>query len=59
MSKEARLEVGQGVEPIGSAQDIIDIIRGAMEALQPEPKLLADNKQRVFNELATILDFFA
>ena len=52
-----RLEVKQGIEPVSSAQDIIDIIRHAMEALQPVPKYPSADKQLVFNELDTILDF--
>lgn len=53
-----RLENLQGVEPIEKVQDIIDIIRHGMEALQPEPEYPADNKQLVFDELVSILDFF-
>lgn len=52
-----RLEIGQGVEPIGTIQDVVDIVRHAMEALQPKPEYPAGDKQLVFNELATILDF--
>jgi hypothetical protein len=45
------------VRPISSAQDIADVVQHAMEALQPEPEYPADDRQLVFNELATILDF--
>ena len=46
------------VYPIRTAQGIIDVVRHAMEALQPEPEYPAGDKQLVFNELASILDFF-
>jgi hypothetical protein len=52
-----RLEAEPGVKPIQKAQDIVDIVRHAMEALQPEPRYPAGDKQLVFDELATILDF--
>ena len=57
-AKTARLYVEQGAEPIETAQDIIDVVRYAMEALQPVPEYPANNKQLVFDELATVLDFF-
>lgn len=57
MSEQVRLEVMQGVEPIESARAIVDVVLHAMEALQPEPEHPANDKQLVFNELATILDF--
>lgn len=54
----ARLEVQQGVvKPIQNTTDIEDVVKGAMEALQPEPRYPSGDKQLVFNELATILDF--
>ena len=53
-----RLEVTQTVEPIGSAGDIVEVVNRAMEALQPKPAYPANDKQLVFNELATVLKFF-
>lgn len=47
----------QAVESITSGQDIVDIVRHAMEALQTKPKYPAGDRQLVFNELDTILDF--
>ncbi len=56
---ETRLEVqSNAVLPIGTAQDIADVVRHAMEALQPKPEYPTQDKQLVFNELATVLDFF-
>lgn len=57
-AKTKRLYVEQGAEPIDSTQAIIDVVRHAMEALQPEPRRPAQDKQLVFDELATILNFF-
>ena len=55
---DERLEVELSVvEPITKIQDVIDIVNHAMESLQPKPGYPAGDKQLVFNELATILDF--
>lgn len=55
---DERLEVDlEAVEPITKIQDVVDIVNHAMEALQPKPEYPAGNKQLVFNELATVLDF--
>ena len=53
-----RLEATQSTEPIDNVQDIIDIVRHAMEALQPKPGYPSGDKQLVFDELTTVLDFF-
>ena len=51
-----KLEPTQGTEPVTSVQDIIDIVRDAMGALQPEYP--TSKKQLVFDELDTVLTFF-
>jgi len=54
-----RLEIRPDwVKPVTTVRDIEDILLHAMEALQPEPKYPAEDKQLVFDELASILDFF-
>jgi hypothetical protein len=58
MADQERLEVRQGVEPITTARDIVDVVRHAMEALQPAPKYPSDDKQLMFDELASVLAFF-
>ena len=59
MADQEQLEVRPGqVKPVESAQDIVDIVQHAMDALQPEPAYPAEDKQLVFDELASVLEFF-
>ncbi len=64
MAYTKRLEVSfqrgrRAVRPVATVKDIVDIVRHAMEALQPDPQYPANDKQLVFDELASVLDFFA
>ena len=56
MGEEPRLEAEQGARGVETFKDIVDIVRHAMEALQPNYR--SKDKQLVYDELASILDFF-
>lgn len=55
-----RLEVREDfVKPVTVAGDIVDIVRDAMDALQPESRHPGGHdRQLAYDELASILDFF-
>ena len=57
MAKQLEVRPGQ-VRPIATAQDIVDVVQHAMETLQPAPKYPANDGQLVFDELASVLEFF-
>lgn len=46
------------VNPITCSQDIVDVLRHAMEALEDEPKHPADDNILIREELLSVLDFF-
>ncbi len=46
------------VRPIESSQDIIDIIRHAVDVLGENPKAPANDKELVQDELLSVLEFF-